>query len=79
MERAPALAFLDKLHATLFRKEGTFVGSDFYGDIYQAVSWFHEEYNKEEPLIPVAHLGLEHIPGCYRKGFINQNSDSQSP
>ena len=42
MERAPALAFLDKLHATLFRKEGTFVGSDFYGDIYQAVSWlFH--------------------------------------
>ena len=57
MERAPALAFLDKLHATLFRKEGTFVGSDFYGDIYQAVSWFHEEYNKEEPLIPVAIWG----------------------
>ena len=24
-------------------------------------------------MIPVAHLGLEHIPGCYRKGFINQN------
>ena len=54
----PALASLDKLHTTLFREEITFVGNDCYGKIYHAIYWFHEECNKEGPLIPVANLGL---------------------